>query len=220
MTPEITSDVTVFLQKFGTTKTFGSGDILIRQGTVSQTVNILLAGTAEIIKSDSSGRKSVIAIAKKGDIFGEMSVFLNLRRSATIRASSPGIFLEFTNRNFLEAVINIPFLTLRVIKSLCSKLSELNQKYVKEANRNNILFVGIHLIEQMSGIEQNIQQLQIDTTGLVKKTSIKLPDIIVVLNKLKTADVIDNLIYDKDKNAIFVINLKLLRNFLKSLAFK
>lgn len=129
------SSITKFLLNYGKKQNYNEGQYIIREGHNDKTVFIILAGEVEIQKKDENGNNQVVTkLTGGGIILGEMSIFLDEPRSTSVRIAKETLVLEFTGDNFLNAVINIPELSMRILKSLSNKLKSTNERVLQ----NNI----------------------------------------------------------------------------------
>lgn len=69
-------------------KKYGPGEYIFREGDTGSEVYIIQSGTVEVIK-DLEDAEVILATLKKGDFFGEMALFGDNKRSASIRAKTP-----------------------------------------------------------------------------------------------------------------------------------
>ncbi len=128
----VISQIAQLLFSYGSKKTFSKGQYMIREGHSDKTVFILLSGTVDILKKDSSGNiKLVSRISEGGTILGEMSIFLDEARTSSVRVSEDALALVFTGESFLAAIINTPELAMRILKSLSNKLKSANEKLLQ-----------------------------------------------------------------------------------------
>ena len=128
----IISNISKFLFQYGRKQPYQVGQYIIREGLYDKTVFILLKGEVEVLKQDNHGNNKVIAtLSDGGVILGEMSIFLDEPRSTSVRISKDTLVLEFTGENFLKAVVNIPELSMRILKSLSNKLKNTNNRFVQ-----------------------------------------------------------------------------------------
>ena len=104
-------------------RNFRKGEVLLEEGARSDEMFIIADGTVEVVKGD-------VLITKRGagDVFGEMGLFENVPRSASIRASKDGCALTLKRSELL--------ILLRQDSPICVKLlwalnSELNQRLRK-----------------------------------------------------------------------------------------
>lgn len=62
-------------------KSFKKSEVIVQEGDLSDEMFIIVHGSAEVLKADAK-----VAVRNRGDVFGEMGIFDNAPRSATIRA--------------------------------------------------------------------------------------------------------------------------------------
>ncbi len=65
---------------------FQPGQAVFREGDASDTCYVVRAGRARAIRSHGDGRTITLATFGPGDIFGELAMFEDERRSATVEA--------------------------------------------------------------------------------------------------------------------------------------
>ena len=68
---------------------FEPGQAVFREGDASDTCYIVRDGRARAIRSHGDGRTITLATFGPGDIFGELAMFEDERRSATVEAIEP-----------------------------------------------------------------------------------------------------------------------------------
>jgi CRP-like cAMP-binding protein len=66
-------------------RSYASGDILLGEGTTTDSLHILVEGEVEICKNDIP----IYATGEPGSLFGEMSILLQIPHTATVRALGP-----------------------------------------------------------------------------------------------------------------------------------
>ncbi|HKI93934.1 MAG TPA: 2-dehydropantoate 2-reductase [Gemmatimonadales bacterium] len=64
---------------------FEAGQTIIKQGDIGREVYVIQAGEVEVVREGPEG-ETRLAVLGPGEHFGEMAVFQNVRRSATVRA--------------------------------------------------------------------------------------------------------------------------------------
>jgi small-conductance mechanosensitive channel len=65
---------------------FGEGEIIVRQQEAGDSLYIITKGRCEVLLDGPSRQFKQVAVLKKGDFFGEMSLLTGEPRSATVRA--------------------------------------------------------------------------------------------------------------------------------------
>ena len=67
-------------------RTFAPGEIVFRVGDASDTCYVVRSGSARAVREHPDGRTITLATFGPGDIFGELAMFEDERRSATVEA--------------------------------------------------------------------------------------------------------------------------------------
>jgi ATP-binding cassette subfamily B protein len=83
--------------------TCGPGDLVIRQGSEPGPMYVVEEGRLRTF-TEENGRRRYLAYLRKGDFFGEMSVFKGEPRSASVEAVAPCKLLELAPATF-EALL-------------------------------------------------------------------------------------------------------------------
>jgi CRP-like cAMP-binding protein len=90
-----------------------------------------------VIKNYSKSDPVVVATLGKGDFFGEMSLFLQEPRSASVVTAEDTIVLEISQSNYCEMIQSNPGMLFNMIKTLCSRINSLNSR-VRTTVKTNI----------------------------------------------------------------------------------
>ena len=109
------------LQSLGTTRTYDPGEKVFIEGSPGDTMYVVIDGTIEI----SVGGKA-LETAGRGAIIGEMSLLDASSRSATVIAKDFCVLSQIDQKQFLTLVEKAPAFSLSVMKSLVSRLRNLN----------------------------------------------------------------------------------------------
>ena len=96
---------------------FTTGDMLIKEGHASRTVWVLLEGSAEIVRA---GR--VVAVATRNSLVGELALLHDTRRSADVRATSPGRAIVLSPRTIEDLTEHEPEIATKLLFNLCAHL--------------------------------------------------------------------------------------------------
>ena len=108
-------------------RSYRDGEILCRQGEPGDCLFVIQEGEFEVVKEDA-GRESVIRVARKDELLGEMAIFDRAPRSATVRARGAGRALTLDKRNFLRRINEDPSLAFRVIQTMSRRIRELTDR--------------------------------------------------------------------------------------------
>lgn len=106
-------------------KVYGDREVVVRQGEKGECMFAIQEGQLEVVRQTASGELR-LGVLHKGDIFGEMSIFENKERSATVRALGEVRLLTIDKRTFLRRVQEDPSLAFNLARMLCSRIRRLN----------------------------------------------------------------------------------------------
>ena len=124
------------ISKFAYEKKIQKGSILFSHGEKGSSLYLILKGRVKIVLIDDSGKELVLAILKKGDFLGEMSIIEDEVRSATAIALEPTVLLTIEKENFLNFLMKNPKAMLGVLKELSKRLRIADEKIGELAFQN------------------------------------------------------------------------------------
>ena len=101
-----------------TTKTFVKEEIIFQQGERSKYAYIIESGKVGIYKENKYGKKSLIGILKKSDLFGEMGLIDKYPRSATAIAMEKSRLTLVDESRFSFLCEHNPKFIVTLIKTL------------------------------------------------------------------------------------------------------
>ncbi len=104
---------------------YASGDVIINEEEESQEIYEMISGTALV-----SSRGVDLATVKTGEVFGELSFFTGLKRTATVTASEPCLLQVIDQMQFLRIMKYRPTLVEGMIRTLCHRLVDLNLRLI------------------------------------------------------------------------------------------
>ncbi|MFH2064100.1 MAG: DUF4388 domain-containing protein [Pseudomonadota bacterium] len=110
------------LVKFLKLAQFSKGDYIIRKGEPGKNLYIILSGTIEVL-GDNNIR---IAVLKKGEVFGEMSLLSGDPVGADIKVAEPAKVLYFQSHDFRRVLHRFPTMQLYLAKLLSKRLARTN----------------------------------------------------------------------------------------------
>lgn len=109
-------------RKFG--KIFNQGDIIFKEGEAGEELFLILEGSVTVSK-EIGGTQKVLAILQAGDIFGEMAIFEDKPRSATIIAYNLTKILALNISNFKTIFQMHPSWPLNLVESFAKRINHL-----------------------------------------------------------------------------------------------
>ncbi len=102
---------------------FNPGEYLFKLNDHSDSVYVILEGEVDIVRDDDPENVVVLATVGKNNLLGEMGVFMNLPRNASIVARKHVKTLKIPANRFLKLVTETPAAALEVMRQLSMKIS-------------------------------------------------------------------------------------------------
>lgn len=97
---------------------------LVAEGEPADVFFVIVKGKVMVSKTASDGSKRFLAHLSDGEIFGEMSVLDNFKRSATVSSVGPVTVLKVEKTGFLDHVQANPIVGIKVVLALGKNLSK------------------------------------------------------------------------------------------------
>jgi ATP/ADP translocase len=107
---------------------FDSMDTVIREGDAGDTLFLILEGAVEVIKSGDKGAEVTLDHIGAGDYFGEMALFEEIPRTATVRTTQPCRMLILHKQEFNEMVREYPSIALKLCRVFSGRIRRLHQR--------------------------------------------------------------------------------------------
>jgi CRP-like cAMP-binding protein len=114
-------------------KIYDDGEVIVKQGEVGNCMYIIQSGQVEVLR-EIDGRKVQLAVRGEGDFFGEMALFEQEVRMATVRALGSTRILTIDKKNFLRRIHEDPSLAYHLIKSMSARIRQLSEKVTQLEN--------------------------------------------------------------------------------------
>lgn len=97
------------------------GTRVFREGDVGDTVGVISEGRVEIFLADEGKAKFVLAVRETGECFGDMSLGVGQRRSASVVCLTPCVFSIVTRETLMAAMQDKPEIALFIISTLIQR---------------------------------------------------------------------------------------------------
>jgi CRP-like cAMP-binding protein len=105
---------------------YPAGEIVIREGEAGETMYMIVSGQVSVHKKKEKEEEIELDRINPGDYFGEMALFEDEVRSATIRTVEASRLLVLHKREFEEIVREYPQIALHICKVLSHRLRKLH----------------------------------------------------------------------------------------------
>jgi CRP-like cAMP-binding protein len=114
-------------------RTFEPGQIVFREGDASDTCYIVRSGRARAIREHADGRTITLATFGPGDIFGELAMFEDELRSATVEAVQHTSVVAVLGPDMRRLMVEHPEISIRLVAALGRRLRETNDRLAKQS---------------------------------------------------------------------------------------
>jgi CRP-like cAMP-binding protein len=114
-------------------RTFEPGQIVFREGDASDTCYIVRSGRARAVREHGDGRTITLATFGPGDIFGELAMFEDELRSATVEAVQYTSVVAVLGPDMRRLMVEHPQISIRLVAALGRRLRETNDRLAKQS---------------------------------------------------------------------------------------
>jgi CRP/FNR family transcriptional regulator, cyclic AMP receptor protein len=112
---------------------FASGEVVFREGDQSDTCYIVRTGHARAIREHADGRSITLATFGPGDIFGELAMFDDERRSATVEALEATEAIAILGGDMRRLLREHPDIAVKMITALGRRLRQTNERLARQS---------------------------------------------------------------------------------------
>jgi CRP-like cAMP-binding protein len=114
-------------------RTFEPGQIVFREGDASDTCYVVRSGRARAVREHPDGRTITLATFGPGDIFGELAMFEDELRSATVEAVQLTSVVAVLGPDMRRLMAEHPEISIRLVVALGRRLRETNERLAKQS---------------------------------------------------------------------------------------
>jgi CRP/FNR family transcriptional regulator len=113
-------------------RSFESGQAVFREGDRSDTCYVVHEGRARAVR-EHGGRTLTLATFGRGDIFGELALFEDERRSATVETLGPMSAVAVLGPDMRRLMAEHPQIAMRLLVALGRRLRETNERLARRS---------------------------------------------------------------------------------------
>jgi CRP-like cAMP-binding protein len=114
-------------------RSFAPGQAVFREGDSSDTCYIVRSGHARAVREHGDGRTITLATFGPGDIFGELALFEDERRSATVEALQELEVVAVLGPDMRRLMVEHPQISTRLVIALGRRLRESNERLSRQS---------------------------------------------------------------------------------------
>jgi CRP/FNR family transcriptional regulator len=112
---------------------FGAGEVVFREGDASNTCYVVRSGHARALREHVDGRQIALATFGPGDIFGELAMFDDELRSATIETIDAVETLAILGPDLRRLMLGRPQLAVAIAAALARRLRATNERLASQS---------------------------------------------------------------------------------------
>lgn len=130
---------------------FEAGQVIFREGDASDTCYMVRRGHARALREHADGRSIALAHFGPGDIFGELAMFDDERRSATVQTLDEVDALAVAGADMRRLLVRHPDIAVKVVTSMGRRLRAANERIARQSFQtvqSRVAFVLETLVEQ------------------------------------------------------------------------
>jgi CRP-like cAMP-binding protein len=114
-------------------RSFPSGEAIFREGDASNTCYVVRSGHARAIRQHPDGRQIILATFGPGDIFGELAMFDDELRSATVEATDELEVLAIRGEDMRRLMYEHAEIAVKLAVSLVRRLRGANERLARQS---------------------------------------------------------------------------------------
>jgi CRP-like cAMP-binding protein len=110
-----------------------AGEVVFREGDESNTCYIVRSGHARAVREHPDGRTLTLANFGPGDIFGELAMFDDERRSATVETMEETEVIAILGADMRRLLREHPDISVKLLAALGRRLRETNERLSRQS---------------------------------------------------------------------------------------
>jgi CRP/FNR family transcriptional regulator len=112
---------------------YEAGQVIFREGDASDTCYMVRHGHARALREHPDGRSIALAHFGPGDIFGELAMFDDERRSATVQTLDAVDALAVAGADMRRLLVRHPDIAVKLVTSMGRRLRAANERIARQS---------------------------------------------------------------------------------------
>jgi CRP-like cAMP-binding protein len=112
---------------------FEAGEVVFREGDAGDTCYVIESGQARAVRENADGRTITLAHFGPGDMFGELAMFDDERRSATVETLAETETVAILGADMRRLLREHPEFAMKMIIALGRKLRQTNERLAQQS---------------------------------------------------------------------------------------
>lgn len=124
----LSDEVLVAVARVAMMRRIPRGQAVVRAGDRTDYVYFVLTGNLKVVVSDEDGREVILSILGQGELFGEMGMFGEQPRSASVVAVVPSDLVMIAKHDFRQIMQENFEIAWRIMSNLAERLRNADRK--------------------------------------------------------------------------------------------
>lgn len=124
----VSDEVLAAVARVSVMRRFPRGQAVVRAGDRTDFVYFVLTGSLKVVISDEDGREVILSILGQGEIFGEMGMFGEQKRSASVVAVVAADLVMISKQEFRQLMEDNFEIAWRIMCNLSARLRNADRK--------------------------------------------------------------------------------------------
>jgi len=146
---------------------FASGQVIFREGDASDTCYVVRRGHCRAVRENIDGRTIALAHFGPGDIFGELAMFDDERRSATIETLDDVAAIAIAGSDMRRLLREHADIAVKLVIGVARRLREANQRLTNQSFQtvqSRVAGVLLRLVEQAQAEGAGLRDVVLQVT--------------------------------------------------------
>lgn len=116
-----------YLTEHAATRTYPKGAIIVNEGDEGATLFLIQSGSVKAYLSDDKGKEVILSTQGPGEYFGELALFDEAPRSASVAALEPCKAMIVSKTQLRAAIVERPQIAIALLLGLARRVRELTE---------------------------------------------------------------------------------------------
>lgn len=145
---KLTREELAKLSSLTTRKRFPFATAVFFQDDPSDSLYVVLSGSAKVFRTSEDGRDRILMILRPGDAFGELAMIEGLPRSATVQTLEETEMLVLARKEFEHFAAEHPEFLFKLLQSMCERVRKINED-VLDLSFKDVPYRMLRLLSQL-----------------------------------------------------------------------
>ena len=118
----------ILLARRCTVEHYAPDQVVFVEGGPGKALYVVVEGRVQIYRDQPGGHAVLLGDARRSGVFGEMAIFDDSPRAASVRAMEPTVLLRLAREDFEDFVFHHPNVAMECVRTLSQRIRELNDR--------------------------------------------------------------------------------------------